>query len=285
MQAISDFFRNIVNIFSEMGINDIIDILIVSFLLYYLIIFIYERRAGKLAVGVVLLFLLLAISSLFKLLVVSYILKNVLQVGIIALFILFQPELRSMLEKMGNESFKNLKFRDNKDEEEAEKVIETVSSTVSELAKNKTGALIVIERGTKLGDTIKTGVEINADVNTYLIKNIFFDKAPLHDGAIIIRGNKIHACGCFLPLSYNTDIIRNVGTRHRAAIGMSENSDALVIAVSEETGIISIAQGGQLIRNFDKESLEKFLKDELLEPQRPRKNFIKIKKARKEKDK
>ncbi len=283
MQMLSDFFGYIVNIFSNIGINDIIDILIVSLILYYLIIFIYERRAGKLAVGVILLFLLLGISSIFKLSVVSYMLRNVLQVGIIALFILFQPELRTMLEKVGNESFKNLKFRENNDREETETMIETLAQTADELSKNRTGALIVIERGTKLGDTIKTGVVINADVNTYLLKNIFFDKAPLHDGAVIIRANKIHACGCFLPLSYNTNIIRNVGTRHRAAIGMSENSDALIIAVSEETGIISIAEGGQLVRNFDKKSLIEALRGELLEPQRTRKNFIKIKRPGKDK--
>lgn len=277
MNAISNFFQFLSQQFSGFGINDVIDIVIVSFVLYYLIIFIYDRRAGKLAVGVALLFVLLAISSLFHLNVLAFMLKNVVQVGIIALFILFQPELRTMLEKMGNESVKNLKIRDNGNRAETEQMIETVATAAEELSATKTGALIVIERGTKLGDNIKTGIVINADVNIYLIKNIFFDKAPLHDGAMIIRNNRIYACGCFLPLSYNTDIIRNVGTRHRAAIGMSENSDALVIAVSEETGIISIAQGGKLTRNFDKASLIKELSDNLLEPQRTKKRFIPIK--------
>jgi diadenylate cyclase len=255
-----------------------VDILIVSFGLYYLINFIYDRRAGKLAVGVVLLFVLLGISAVFKLRVVTYILKNIVQVGLIAIFILFQPELRSMLEKVGIESFKNLKLRDHQDNrDETLKMIETIATAADELSKTKTGALIVIERGTKLGDNIKTGIIVNADVNIYLIKNIFFDKAPLHDGAIIIRNNKIYACGCFLPLSYNTSIIRNVGTRHRAAIGMSENSDAIVVAVSEETGIISIAEGGNLLRNFDKASLEQRLSEKLLEPQTPKKKMLKIK--------
>ncbi len=283
MKVLSDFFGYIGNVFRNIGLNDVVDILIVSLILYYLINFIYDRRAGKLAVGVVLLFVLLGVSSLFRLSVVSYMLRNIVQVGIIALFVLFQPELRTMLEKMGNESFKNLKIRDNNDREETEAMIESIATTVDELSKTRTGALIVIERGTKLGDTIKTGVVINADVNIYLLKNIFFDKAPLHDGAVIIRANRIHACGCFLPLSYNTNIIRNVGTRHRAAIGMSENSDALIVAVSEETGIISVAEGGQLIRNFDKESLITTLKDGLLEPVRSKKSFIKIKR-RKEKN-
>jgi len=274
MQAISDFFRYIFNQFSDFGVADVIDILIVSFVLYYLITFIYDRRAGKLTIGVILLFLLLAVSTFFDFKVLAFILRNIVQVGIIALFILFQPEMRSMLEKMGNESFKNLKIRENTDRAETEAMIETLAGSVDELAKTKTGALIVIERGTKLGDNIKTGIVINADVNSYLIKNIFFDKAPLHDGAMIIRNNRIYACGCFLPLSYNTDIIRNVGTRHRAAIGMSENSDALVIAVSEETGIISIAQGGVLVRNYDKEGLIKELSDKLLEPIKPKKSIM-----------
>ena len=282
--GVSEFFRGLINMFKGFTVMDAIDIIIVSFLLYYLIIFIYDRRAGKLAVGIILLFLLLAVSSLLHLNVISYMLKNVVQVGIIALFILFQPELRTMLEKMGNESFKNLKFLENNESEETELMIETVSSTVEELSRSKTGALIVIERGTKLGDTIKTGVTINADVNTYLLKNIFFDKAPLHDGAVIIRDNRIYACGCFLPLSYNTDIIRNVGTRHRAAIGMSENSDAIVIAVSEETGIISIAEGGHLIRNFDKKSLVKTLSDRLIERPKTKKNILKIKLMQKQKN-
>ncbi len=277
MQAITNFFEFLFNQFSDFGIADIVDILIVSLVLYYLIIFIYDRRAGKLAVGVALLFLLLGVSTLFNLKVLAYMLRNIVQVGIIALFILFQPELRTMLEKMGNESFKNLKIRENNDRTETESMIENVVTAVEELSASKTGALIVIERGTKLGDNIKTGIVINADVNIYLIKNIFFDKAPLHDGAMIIRNNRIYACGCFLPLSYNTDIIRNVGTRHRAAIGMSENSDAMIVAVSEETGIISIAQGGKLIRNYDKESLRNELKSALLEPTGVKKNLFKIK--------
>ncbi|MBQ9976896.1 MAG: diadenylate cyclase CdaA [Clostridia bacterium] len=274
MQGISNFFRDLGNLFSGFGFVDVIDIVVVALVLYYLIIFIYDRRAGKLAVGVGLLFLSLAISTAFEFKVLAYMLKNIVQVGIIALFILFQPELRTMLEKMGNESVRNFKLRDNSEDTETIKMIETLATAAEELSASGTGALIVIERGTKLGDTIKTGIVIDADVNLYLIKNIFFNKAPLHDGAMIIRGNRIHACGCFLPLSYNTDIIRNVGTRHRAAIGMSENSDALVVAVSEENGIISIAQGGKLTRNFDKAGLIKELSANLLEPQRTKKRLI-----------
>ena len=267
MDAIKDFFVHVYNQFAGITFSDVIDVLIVSVLFYYITLFIRERRAGKLAVGIAILFALLGVSALFKLNVLAFILSNILQVGLLAVFIIFQPEIRSMLEKVANESFiKNLNMRENTNEKETEATIENLAVAASELSATKTGALIVIERGTKLGDTIKTGVVINADANVFLLKNIFFNKAPLHDGAVVIRDNRIYACGCFLPLSYNTNIIRNVGTRHRAAIGMSENSDALVVIVSEETGTISIAKGGNLIRGLDLNSLKSELKKELIAP-------------------
>ncbi len=274
MGAIKDFFKFIFNQFVTVGINDVIDVLIVSVLFYYLIIFIRDRRAGKLAVGILLLFATLGISSLFEFNVLTYILKNIVQVGLLAVFIIFQPEIRSMLEKVGIESVKNLNLRESTNESQTKAMIEVLCATITDLATTKTGALIVIERDTKLGDTIKTGVTVNADVNMFLLKNIFFDKAPLHDGAVVIRDNKIHACGCFLPLSYNTSIIRNVGTRHRAAIGMSENSDALVIIVSEETGTVSIAESGQLTRDYTVSTLKTKLEQALIGEEKPqRKKF------------
>ncbi|MBQ7897001.1 MAG: diadenylate cyclase CdaA [Clostridia bacterium] len=264
MDVIKDFFNYIYNQFASMEFSDILDILIVSVLFYYITVFIRDRRAGKLAVGIVLLFAVLGISALFKFNVLSFILGNIVQVGLLAVFIIFQPEIRSMLENVANESFKNLNLRENTDEKETKKSIENLCTAAQELAATKTGAIIVIERGTKLGDNIKTGVVVNADINVFLLKNIFFNKAPLHDGAVIIRDNRIYACGCFLPLSYNANIIRNVGTRHRAAIGMSENSDAVVVVVSEETGTISVAKGGNLTRGFDIYSLKRELENELI---------------------
>ena len=264
MDVIKDFFNYIYNQFASMEFSDILDILIVSVLFYYITVFIRDRRAGKLAVGIVLLFAVLGISALFKFNVLSFILGNIVQVGLLAVFIIFQPEIRSMLENVANESFKNLNLRENTDEKETKKSIENLCTAAQELAATKTGAIIVIERGTKLGDNIKTGVVVNADINVFLLKNIFFNKAPLHDGAVIIRDNRIYACGCFLPLSYNANIIRNVGTRHRAAIGMSENSDAVVVVVSEETGTISVAKGGNLTRGFDIYSLKGELENELI---------------------
>ncbi len=264
MTAIKDFFSYIFAKFATIGLNDVIDVLMVSVLFYYLIVFIRDRRAGKLAVGIFLLLATLGISSIFKFNVLTYILKNIVQVGLLAVFIIFQPEIRAMLEKVGVESFKNLSLRENTDDALTRKTIETLCSTATDLSSTKTGALIVIERDTKLGDNIKTGVVVNADVNIFLLKNIFFNKAPLHDGAVIIRDNRIYACGCFLPLSYNTNIIRNVGTRHRAAIGMSENSDAVVLIVSEETGNISIAKGGELTRDYNAKTLKERLEEELI---------------------
>lgn len=275
MSGIKDFFNYIFNQFATVGFNDVIDVLLVSVLFYYLIIFIRNRRAGKLAVGILLLFAVTGISSLLQLNVLTYIAKNIVQVGLLAVFIIFQPEIRSMLEEVGNESVKNLNLRESKDDTQTKNTIETLCATINELSATKTGALIVIERGTKLGDTIKTGVTINADVNTFLLKNIFFDKAPLHDGAVIVRDNRILACGCFLPLSYNTNIIRNVGTRHRAAIGMSENSDALVLVVSEETGNISVADAGELTRDYTAQTLkERLLKELIKEEKQPRKKLF-----------
>lgn len=264
MGVIKDIFGYIVDQFAAIAFTDVIDIILVSVLFYYVTVFIKDRRAGKLAIGIFLLFAILGISALLKLNVLAFIVGNIVQVGLLAVFIIFQPEIRSMLEKMGNESFKNLALRENADDDETKKAIDSLCTAAQELSATKTGALIVIEKGTKLGDTIKTGVVVNADVNVFLLKNIFYNKAPLHDGAVIIRDNRIYACGCFLPLSYNTNIIRNVGTRHRAAIGMSENSDAIVVVVSEETGTISIAKGGKLIRGLDFFSLKRELTSELI---------------------
>lgn len=251
---------------SEMDILDLLDIGLVWILLYLAYKFIRERRAGKLAVGVVILFALQALGEFWNLSAMKFILENVFQVGLIALIIVFQPELRSALEKVGGEPFRGIKnLTDAKDVALYTDAIDNLCEAVCDMSLDKTGALIVIERYTKLGEFIRSGTEINADISSYLLKNIFFNKAPLHDGAVIIRSTRIAAAGCFLPLSTNTDIVKDLGTRHRAAIGMSENSDAVVIVVSEETGVISIAQNGRLTRNYDYTRLHKELTNIMLE--------------------
>lgn len=260
---LGDNFKGII---MSIGFKDIADILIVAVFFYYAIKFLRDRRAGKLAFGVVLLFAIQIISDLFDFVALRFLLQNVFQIGLIAFVILFQPELRSALEKIGGGggSIKTIiGMTGERDSPTKANMISAIGEAVCDMSKDKTGALIVIERSTKLGDIIGSGVIVNADVTPFLIKNIFFNKAPLHDGAMIIRDFRIYAAGCFLPLSSNDDIIKDLGTRHRAAIGMSENSDAVVIVVSEETGTISIALEGKLYRNLNYSSLIGMLGEQL----------------------
>lgn len=265
VQSMREAVSFVVAVLSGIRIIDIIDVLIVSVLLYYVYRFIRDRRAGRLALGVVLLVLFMMISEITNMYAMSFIMENVFQVGIIALIIVFQPELRSALEKMGAEPFRTLKIGDRQEDNDGTReLIGAVTSAVCDMSLEKTGALIVIERNTKLGDIIKTGTVIDAKADPFLIKNIFFNKAPLHDGAVIVRDGRICAAGCFLPLSSNPEIIKDLGTRHRAGIGMSENSDAVVVIVSEETGTISTAIDGKFATNYSYQTLKKFLEGELI---------------------
>jgi diadenylate cyclase len=194
----------------------------------------------------------------------NFILSSVVSVGLISIVIVFQPELRSALEKVGGIS-DNFKGKVVGDEASAiREAIGEISVAVEDLSKSKTGALIVFERNTRLGDIIRTGTIIDAHTTSFLLGNIFFNKAPLHDGAVVIRNGRIYAAGCFLPLSSNSNIVKELGTRHRAAIGMSENSDALVLVVSEETGMVSVALDGVLDRNISRVKLESYLTTNLL---------------------
>jgi len=269
--TLSGWWNLLVEQVKAIELSDIADILIVSVILYYFIRFIHERRAGKLAIGVVFLIALDVLAGVFTLTALSFLMQYIFQAGLIAILIVFQPELRSVLEKMGGESIKGIKGIREQKEKDAQGIttmINDLSDALVDLSRDKTGALVVIERGTKLGDVIRTGVMVNADMSPFLLKNIFFNKAPLHDGAVILRGTRICAAGCFLPLSTNNDIIKDLGTRHRAAIGMSENSDAIVLVVSEETGTISMAMEGRLRRDYDQLTLQAELKRLLLTPRK-----------------
>ncbi len=257
--------KNILFYIKQIGIVDILDILLVWIVFYFAFKFIRERRAAKLAVGVGILILVRYISGFFHLVALEFILSSVLQVGLIALVVVFQPELRSALEKVGGEPFRSLKnLTDSKTQAEYNDVIANIAEAVCDMALDRTGALIVVERYNDLSSFVKSGTELNANVKSFLLKNIFYDKAPLHDGAVIIRDTHILAAGCFLPLSTNPDIVKDLGTRHRAAIGMSENTDSLVIVVSEETGTISVAENGVLTRNLDYGRLQKILTDAMV---------------------
>jgi diadenylate cyclase len=234
---------------------------LVAVMIFFAIRFISDKRAAKLAIGICMVLFILLISQIFRMSAMNFLLSNITQVGIIILVVVFQPELRSALEKIGGAG-KELKILPGAKDSKGNKrgaAMNTLCEAVQELANDSTGALIVIERDTPLGDIIKTGTVVNADIGVAMIKNIFYNKAPLHDGAMIIRNQRVFAAGCFLPLSTKDDIVKNLGTRHRAAIGMSENSDAIVIVVSEETGTISIAVDGKLRRNYDCGSLKKAL--------------------------
>lgn len=257
----------IVDHFKSMGINDIVDIICVSVLIYFVIKFAKDRRAGKLAAGIVILILLKIISDIFSLNSMAFIISNVFQAGLIAIIVVFQPELRSALETLGREPLRGLKsIGEQKDRQSTEvlKMIGAVSDACVELSNEKTGAIIVIERTTKLGDIIKSGTVIDAAASQLLIRNLFYEGAPLHDGAVIIREGRLYAAGCFLPLTMNSDVTKDLGSRHRASLGMSENSDAVVVVVSEETGIISIAIDGNLKRGYTKNSLMRELKAQLI---------------------
>ncbi len=263
LTAFNDRISDIWNVIRNIDFVDIIDIVCVSVLLYFLYKFVRDKRAGKLALGVMLLLVAEIISSIADMYLMQYILQNIFQVGIITLVILFQPELRSVLEKVGTQPLKGLKNISDAGTSAAHNIIEEVTSAVFDMSESKTGALIIFERETKLGDMILTGTVIDAHPTEFLIKNIFFNKAPMHDGALIIRDGRLYAAGCLLPLSNNPDIIKDLGTRHRAGIGMSENSDAVVVIVSEETGTVSTAVEGVLVRGYSKTKFKKFLIAEL----------------------
>ncbi len=251
----NQFFQNIL---SNIGINDVLDILIVAFLFYKLLGFIRETRAEQLAKGILVLIVVALISSLLHLYTLQWILSNLVNVGLIAIVIIFQPELRRLLENLGrNKLISNFSGIDL---EEAEEITEELKAALLSMSRSRTGALIVIERETSLTDIIETGTVIRARINREMIGNIFYEGAPLHDGALIIRGDRLEAAGCVLPLTENKKLSKELGTRHRAGIGITENSDALVFIVSEETGIISKAEDGRLERSLDGKKIEEVLK-------------------------
>jgi diadenylate cyclase len=244
-------------------LSDIIDMLIVAFLFYQVISLIRKTNSNRIARGVIVILLALWISDWQQLTVVNFILRGAVEIGILALVILFQPELRRALEKVGSRSVLSF-LRGSTATSALEASITQIVLACGTMSSERTGALIVFERLTSLDGQINTGAIINAEVTAELVKNIFFDKAPLHDGAIIIRDGRLVAAGCMLPLSANPNLSRELGMRHRAALGMSEHSDAVVATVSEETGAISIAVDGMLKRHLTTETFEKILRNELL---------------------
>lgn len=251
-------------------ITDTLDIIIVAFAIYWLIRLVRDSRAEQLLKGFFLLALAYSFAYVFGLTTLKYILQIVFDNALIILVVIFQPEIRRVLEQVGHSSFNRFKIL-GMDEEETEDYIRqwktaigATCSAIGMLQREKMGALVVFERSTRLGEIADSGTVVNADPTGELIGNIFFNKAPLHDGALIVRDAKIAAAGCILPLTQDTTISRSLGTRHRAGVGMSENSDAVVVILSEENGIISVAKGGELTRNFSLESLRIELENEVI---------------------
>lgn len=252
-----DFFSEAMNSIKHISIFSILDILVVSYIFYKGYMLIKETRAVQLLKGIIFIVALLPISYVLRLNMLYFILSKTLTIGVLTVVIIFQPEIRRALEHLGRSAFDET--HNITDVKEREDIIDQIATAVEDLAETKTGALIAIEQGTGLGEVLGSGTIIDGEISSALLENIFVVNTPLHDGATIIRKDRIYASGCVLPLTNNNDINKKLGTRHRAGIGLSEVSDALVIIVSEETGVISLAIGGRLTRNYDKEKLKRTL--------------------------
>lgn len=269
-EAIASWWEWMVSIAMNFQFKDAVDIIIVAFLIYGVVKLVRETRAGQLVKGLFLLVILFIISSYFNLVMVSRVLAYFFQFAFVAILIVFQPEIRKALEQVGRNNVGQsiaavVTGRDRSyDRAQIRKAINAVVDGVGILQQLKMGALIVFERKTKLGDIIETGTQINCEPSGQIVGNIFFNKAPLHDGAMIIRDGMIHAAGCILPLTKNTSVSAELGTRHRAALGVSEESDAVVVVVSEETGQISVAVNGVLARRFTRDTLRDVLEGYLI---------------------
>lgn len=263
MQSFNNLWENLKLIqfkLPTIGIKDIIEIVLIAFAIYQLLKWVRGTRAWTLFKGLLIISIIAFISMIFELNTITFIFVKTINTGIIALLIVFQPELRSALEQLGRRNFFStfLIFDEQKDNKEkiTMEAIDEIVIAIEEMAKYKTGALIVMEKEVKLGEYERTGIPLNATITSQLLINIFEHNTPLHDGAIIIRNNQIVAATCYLPLSDNMSLSKELGTRHRAAVGISEVSDCIVIIVSEETGKVSMALGGNIIRNVDSNYLK-----------------------------
>ena len=245
---ISSFFSAF-DQFRTMTPIDVVDILVVAYIIYRVMKLLKDTSAARLAKGILILVLIMLFASFLHLTMISWLLRNALSVGVFAVVVIFQPELRRLLEQIGKGNLSRMLIPD---------------TACADMSRTKTGALIVFERKERLGEIIATGTRVDAAPSAELIKNIFFKNSPLHDGAIIVRAGRVCAAGCVLPLSGNQGLSRDLGTRHRAAVGMSETADSVLVVVSEETGAISVAIGGMLKRHLSPEILQKMLESELL---------------------
>ena len=262
MGTIKDFFDKYLIRLSlpQVTLIDILEVLIIAFAIYHIVMWVKNTRAWMLVKGVVFLLVFFVVAMFLRMDVILWIFRNAISVGIIAVIIVFQPELRSALEQLGRRNvFVSIFSSESEDDRISERVMGEIVNACAKMSREKTGALIVIENEIQLKEHEKNGIYLNADISMQLITNIFEHNTPLHDGATIIRDNKILAATCYLPLSDNMELSKELGTRHRAAVGISEISDSLTIVVSEESGIISVARFGELKRNVSPDELKKLL--------------------------
>lgn len=261
MQTITKFLTESVRLLGSIGLADVVDILIIAVAIYWLIGFIRRTNSTRVATAIVVLVLALWLSGELNLSMTNYVLKAVFDIGILAVIILFQPEIRRALEKVGSKSL--FLFGRDRATSTDSAIMQTVFACEA-MSRSRTGALIVFERDNRLGEAINSGTLLDAKISAELLRNIFYDKSPLHDGAVIIKDGRITAAGCMLPLSSNGNLSRDLGMRHRAALGISEQTDAVVAIVSEETGAISLAVEGMLKRHLSQDTFETLLRNELL---------------------
>ncbi|TCK06489.1 diadenylate cyclase CdaA [Phorcysia thermohydrogeniphila] len=263
--------------FPKITLWDVIDILIVAFLIYRIFIYLSQTRAIQILIGLLFLLILSVIAKFFHLYTLSFIFNNLITIGIFALLVIFQPEIRRILARIGEKHFGIFSS-----EEEAEKVIEEIVRAAAAMSEDRIGALMVIEREVNLDNYVEAGTAINGEVSKELLITIFWPGTPLHDGATIIRRNKIYKAGAFLPLSLNPNLPQTVGTRHRAAIGITEETDAVVVVVSEETGAVSVAYTGKLIKDLDPQKLKKVLKGLLVKKAKEKNSFFSLRRSKSE---
>lgn len=261
--SVYTLWNQIIYAVSTIRIFDILDILIIAYIVYKAIGFLRETRAGQLVKGLLFLFLIYLFANWFNLASLQWLLSKVISSLIIAVAVIFQPELRRLLEKVGRTSFSRGQLLDD-DASHLSDSIDMITKAAGMMQESKTGALIVFERRTQLGEIINTGTVIDAEVSVSMVNNIFYPKSPLHDGALIVRDGRLYAAACILPLTQREDISSHLGTRHRAAIGMTENSDAVVLVISEETGTISIVSNGEITRDYNSVSANERLKKLLI---------------------
>ena len=272
--------EKILTLVKASGWRDILDILLVAYIIYTLITLVRRTRAAQLLRGIIVLFLAYFLSRELELKTMKFLIEKVLSFGLIALVVVFQPELRRALEQVGRSKLLgDMFFGGHMESEEKEKWVNTcvlISDACEKMSQDRTGALIVIERRTGLDETISTGTLVHADVTAELLETIFYTGSPLHDGAVIIRDARIEAAGCLLPVSQNNALDKELGTRHRAGLGITESSDAISVIVSEETGTVSIAKDGFISRGYDRADLFRMLCDELIpkDEEEDKKNFV-----------